>query len=134
MKEYLFIYGTLLPEYAPSETLDSIAHLNCVGKASVKGRLYDLGKYPGAILDPSSRMKVIGRVYEIPENKGVLRALDSYEEYNPDDLDNSLFIREQTTATLVGGRRVRCWIYVYNQNPGTAPLVSDGDYKKYQAA
>lgn len=134
MKEHLFIYGTLLPEYASGEIADTIGRLRCTGKASVEGRLYDLGKYPGAILDSSSRMKVFGRVYELPDDRSVLQALDSYEEFDPRHSDNSLFVRKQTTAVLDDGRKVQCWIYVYNRNPGSAPLVSDGDYQKYQAA
>jgi gamma-glutamylcyclotransferase (GGCT)/AIG2-like uncharacterized protein YtfP len=134
MRDYLFIYGTLLPGHAPDKLAKVVDRLSYVGKASVPGKLYDLGKYPGAILDPSSQTRVFGRVFELPEDQGVLQALDSYEEFKPDDLDNSLFVREQITVSLRDGRSIQCWIYVYNQDTGTAPLVSSGDYMEDQAA
>lgn len=134
MTEYLFIYGTLIPEHASDEIARIVDDLRYVGKASVPGRLYDLGEYPGAVLDPSSPTKVFGRVYELPEDQTVLRLLDSYEEFDPDNLAKSLFMRKQTIVTLDDAQSVRCWIYTYNQDPGTAPLISGGDYKEYQAA
>jgi gamma-glutamylcyclotransferase (GGCT)/AIG2-like uncharacterized protein YtfP len=134
MKERLFIYGTLLPEYASDEIAGSVKRLVCVGEASVSGRLYDLGEYPGAVLDPSAKTKVFGRVYELPNNTSTLRALDSYEEFYPNDLDKSLFVRKQILVNLSSGERVPCWVYVYNRDPGAAPLLTDGNYKKYQAA
>ena len=134
MKEYLFSYGTLLPEYAPGEISSTVRGLECVGSAFVLGRLYDLGEYPGAILDPTSQMKVVGKVFALPEDQNVLKSLDSYEGFKPEDLKHSLFVREQTTVTLDGGGKLSCWIYVYNQDLNDALLVASGDYKKYQAA
>ncbi|HYH84697.1 MAG TPA: gamma-glutamylcyclotransferase family protein [Pyrinomonadaceae bacterium] len=134
MKEYIFIYGTLLPEYAPDEIAGIVRQLRRVGSGCVRGRLYDLGNYPGVILDASSRTKVRGHLFALPDGKRVLRALDSYEDFKPDDVKNSLFVRKRTTATLDDGRKVECWVYVYNRDPSSAPLVSGGDYAKIEAA
>jgi gamma-glutamylcyclotransferase (GGCT)/AIG2-like uncharacterized protein YtfP len=134
MKEHLFIYGTLLPEYISGKITETIDRLNCIGRASVEGQLYDFGQYPGAILDPSSETKVFGLVYELPDDQATLSSLDSYEGFDPNGSDDSLFVRKQTIAMLDDGRRVQCWIYVYNRNPGLAPPISDGDYQKYRAA
>jgi gamma-glutamylcyclotransferase (GGCT)/AIG2-like uncharacterized protein YtfP len=40
----------------------------------------------------------------------------------------------RATAMLDNGQQVQCWMYAYNRNPGTAPLISDGDYNKHLAA
>lgn len=134
MKEYLFLYGTLLPEYAPDEIASKVQRLRCVGSASVRGRLYDLGQYPGAILDASTGTRIYGQLFVLPPDQTVLRALDAYEGFEPDDIESSLFVRQKVEGILSDGRAIPCWIYVYNRDPGTAPLVSGGDYAKFQAA
>lgn len=134
MRDYLFIYGTLLPEYAPNEIADTVRRLSYVGPAYVHGRLYDLGEYPGVILDASSQTKISGHLFRLPQDQSVLKSLDSYEEFEPGNLEESLFVRKQTTVTLDEGRAIQCWIYVYNRDPGAAPLVLSGDYTNHQAA
>lgn len=134
MKQYLFVYGTLLPEAGTNPMSETIRRLNPLGKGTIQGRLYDLGDYPGAILDSSSHSTVAGLVYELPDDRLVLQALDSYEGFAPDDHDGSLFVRTRKTAILEDGRRIHCWVYVYNRDPGTAPVVSSGDYQKHRAA
>ncbi len=134
MSEYLFIYGTLLPGHGPKVVADVVEKLRYVGQGAAQGRLYDLGEYPGAVLNASSRTKILGRVFELPQDKNVLKSLDAYEGFNPNNLKNSLFSREQTTITLDDSRKLRCWIYVYNQDVSSAKLISSGDYSKYQAA
>src|SRR4051794_6778720 len=51
MTSLLFVYGTLLPGQAPPAMRDLIARMSDLGPATVRGRLYDLGAYPGIILD-----------------------------------------------------------------------------------
>jgi gamma-glutamylcyclotransferase (GGCT)/AIG2-like uncharacterized protein YtfP len=131
---HLFIYGTLLPERVPRGVSDAVQRLRYVGKASVQGRLYDLGEYPGAVLDTASRMRIVGRVFELPEGGDVLKSLDEYEGFDPQDRKSSLFVREQVKVTLEDGQKLPCWIYIYNRDIGRAKLISGGDYLKYQAA
>jgi hypothetical protein len=54
MSAHLFTYGTVQPDRAPDEIAPIMAQLRRVGKGFVRGLLYDLGNYPGAILDASS--------------------------------------------------------------------------------
>lgn len=51
MPDYLFAYGTLLPGAAPAEISGAAARLKAVGEGQVRGLLYDLGHFPGAVLD-----------------------------------------------------------------------------------
>ncbi|OLE51361.1 MAG: hypothetical protein AUG51_22940 [Acidobacteria bacterium 13_1_20CM_3_53_8] len=134
MKNYIFIYGTLSPDKAPSEVASAVKRLRRVGSAYVRGNLYNLGEYPGAILKNSSSNKIKGEVYELPNDNETLAILDSYEEFNADNLASSLFVRSKTVATLSNGRQLECWIYVYNRDPGRAPLITSGYYKKSKAA
>lgn len=134
MKDYLFVCGTLLPGYVPEEIAGEVRRLSRVGRAWVRGSLYDLGRYPGAILDASSRAKIHGQLFTLPDDPKVLQSLDEYEGFEPSEPQSCLFVREQATATLEDGRVFRCWIYVYNRDPGAAPLIEGGDYAKFKAA
>jgi gamma-glutamylcyclotransferase (GGCT)/AIG2-like uncharacterized protein YtfP len=105
-----------------------------VGEGRVPGRLCDLGNYPGAILDARSETNVTGEVFALPDGQSILPNLDSYEDFDPADRRTSLFVRERHPVMLSDWRRLECWVYVYNRNPGEAPLVVGGNYSKYKAA
>jgi gamma-glutamylcyclotransferase (GGCT)/AIG2-like uncharacterized protein YtfP len=131
MSEYLFVYGTLLPHLAPEAVVNEVRQFQWVGQAATCGRLYDLGAYPGAILDATTNTRIIGQVFQLPDNPAILAALDDYEGfYYADNLPDSLFVRTTTTVKFSDGREMLCWIYVYNRDVGDAPLVADGDYTK----
>jgi gamma-glutamylcyclotransferase (GGCT)/AIG2-like uncharacterized protein YtfP len=134
MTEYLFVYGTLRPEIAPSEVADVVNQLRTVGPASVRGCLYDLGEYPGAILDASAETMIAGEVFELPDGKVILARLDDYEGYDANDPETSLFVRIKCAAALSDGRQFESWIYVYNRWPEQMSLIADGDYAKLQTA
>jgi gamma-glutamylcyclotransferase (GGCT)/AIG2-like uncharacterized protein YtfP len=114
MTDCLFVYGTLLPGRAPAEIADVVDALVPLGAATVRGRLYDLGEYPGAILDDSAA-GIAGQLFALPSDPNALARLDAYEDYRPDDPAQSLFLRVRTLAELPEGRRHPCWIYVYHQ-------------------
>jgi gamma-glutamylcyclotransferase (GGCT)/AIG2-like uncharacterized protein YtfP len=132
--EYLFLYGTLLADGAPDEVIGALKSLRRIGPAHVRGRLYDLGEYPGAILAPSSKTLIRGEIFELPATPAILKTLDDYEEFDAANKEASLFIRTKAKAKLQDGSQVDCWIYVYNDDPGTAPLLADGTYSKTRAA
>lgn len=130
MSNYLFTYGTLQPNHAPGEIASAVAHLQPVGKGFVHGVLYDLGDYPGAVLDPSSKRKISGTVFRLPEDAYILSTLDEYEGYDPHAPDGSLFIRTRYPVTLITGNILQCWLYTYNRNPETARILTSGQYRK----
>ncbi|HEX4758836.1 MAG TPA: gamma-glutamylcyclotransferase family protein [Terracidiphilus sp.] len=129
MSSYLFAYGTLQPAYARPAIAHAIAKLRPIGQGSANGVLYDLGGYPGAVLDSSTDQTITGLVLQLPEDDNVLREIDAYEEFDPDARDSSQFIRVLTSVALVMGGTLQCWIYVYNRNPGSARILSDGVYR-----
>ena len=134
MSQYLFVYGTLRPGHAPDEIASVVGTLRRVGRGHLRGKLYDLGDYPGAVLDPSSGTEIAGEVFALPDNPAALSQLDAYEGYDPGMPDGSLFVRKRRDVTLTDGRKLDCWVYIYNRDPGSAPLVSGGDYAKFKAA
>jgi gamma-glutamylcyclotransferase (GGCT)/AIG2-like uncharacterized protein YtfP len=135
MTEYLFLYGTLKPNQAEGEVADVIKRLRRIGSATVPGRLYDFGEYPGAIVSRNSSKKIHGEVFELPiAEDATLKAIDAYEEFDVSNPEQSLFVRQRISAKLQDGRRVNCWIYVYNKAPGNARQITGGDYSQTKVA
>lgn len=116
MSESIFLYGTLLPGAAPREIAEAAAQLRFTGEGFVRGRLYDLGHYPGAVLDAAAEGRICGAVFTLPDDPAVLRALDAYEEFDPAAPGLSQFVRVRAMATLAAGGSAECWIYVYNRD------------------
>ena len=113
MPGILFIYGTLHPDRAPAEVAAFARRLKPIGPATIRGHLYNLGSYPGVILD-SAAPPIPGELFAVPDAE-TLAALDVYEDFRPDDPSNSLFLRQRTIATLEDGTQQACWVYTYNR-------------------
>jgi len=126
MTSYLFAYGTLQPGRAPVEIAPAIGKLRPVGKGFVHGVLYDLGDYPGAVLDPSSKQRIDGTVYKLANDASVLRQLDEYEGFDPKSPGKSLFVRTLHPVALNSGGALQCWVYVYNGKRAAARAVNGG--------
>ena len=129
MNRFLFVYGTLQVGRAAPQVEHLVKQLRHVDKATVHGILYDLGDYPAAVLVPAGS-GISGEVLELPPDPLVLRQLDEYEGYDPDCPDQSLFIRALHPVLLESGNTLTCWIYVYNCDPGRAPIIPDGKFPR----
>lgn len=130
MSKYLFTYGTLQPDQVPDEIASAVAELRPVGKGSIGGVLYDLGEYPGAVIDRSSRKRILGTVFRLSSDEKVLRELDEYEGFNPSAPAESLFVRKLFPVRLATGRILPCWIYVYNRKTERARVLTSGRFRK----
>ena len=127
---HLFVYGTLSPRNAPPEIASTVRRLRPVGAATVRGRLYDLGEYPGAILNEKSRSLIRGEVFELPPDRSTLISLDDYEGFEPTKPGSSLFLRRVWPVTMDDGKRLRCWVYIYNGDMKDAQPVRSGRYSR----
>jgi len=89
-----------------------------VTTGTVRGRLLDLGRYPG-LVEGSARVR--GELYRFagPE---LLAVLDREEGYN--------FQRRRITVTLADGRRARAWIYAYRGPRERAMPIPEGDDRR----
>lgn len=114
--ELLFAYGTLMRGYALHAVLARQA--TAVGTGTVRGRLVDLGRYPGLTAGAG---RVLGEVYRLDDPE-LLPILDREEGYN--------FVRRRAVVTLAGGRRVRAWLYRYRGPHERAVPIPDGDYRR----
>ncbi|MBS1795610.1 MAG: gamma-glutamylcyclotransferase [Acidobacteria bacterium] len=129
MIRFLFVYGTLRPEFAPAEIIGAVRKLKFVGEGTIAGALYDLGPYPAARLGGSGKIR--GRVYELPADESVLRRLDEYEAFDPKDPAGSLYVRRAAAIDLPG-KTLTGWVYEYNPDLTDARRILDGDYPAYR--
>jgi gamma-glutamylcyclotransferase (GGCT)/AIG2-like uncharacterized protein YtfP len=126
MTDYLFAYGTLQPGLVPAPMTEVAQKLTPVGKGFVRGALYDLGRYPGAIPDAGSPDQISGTVVELPEDRDILRQLDAYEGFDPDSAETSEYVRQRQTVELADGRTLECWFYRYNLPVRASQIIASG--------
>lgn len=119
MLAYLFAYGTLRPGLAPKGIAETAAKLRPVGQGFVFGELVQLDGYPGALPDPKSKNRIVGIIFELPDDEIVLHQLDEYEGYDPKAPQTSEFVRIKQIVQLSDGGTRECWMYRYNRPPHT---------------
>ena len=124
-EDHLFVYGTLCQRIKHPLSHLLVHHGIFVGEGLFQGKLYDLGRYPGAV---SSRKKsdfVTGEIYRLENPKQVFHILDEYE--------GPRFKRTQVTIFFGEDSRLLCWIYLYTHSISGRRIISSGDYVGYRA-
>ncbi|MEY2500876.1 MAG: hypothetical protein QOI07_1210 [Verrucomicrobiota bacterium] len=132
MSDYLFAYGTLA-EKPPAEIAALVRQLKPMGEGYVSGLLYDAGEYPGAVLGGPSRARVFGKIFQLSSDRSVLKQLDNYEGFNPRHPGTSLFVRKRAFVSRAKQPPLEAWIYEYNKDVRSLPLIKSGHYAKAYA-
>jgi gamma-glutamylcyclotransferase (GGCT)/AIG2-like uncharacterized protein YtfP len=128
-EDYLFVYGTLRSDsgHPMNEVLQGYG--GRVGPGRVRGALYDLGRYPGAVETRETAAFVHGEVYLLRDPGRDLEALDRYEGLDEERPESGEFRRSRTVVDLDDGRTVAAWIYLYNRPTAGLARVRSGDYR-----
>ncbi len=131
-KEYLFVYGTLRKDPKNQKYRILARHADFVGEGAFRGKLYDIGEYPGTI--PSNRASdvVKGEVYALRNPNYALGRLDEYEGCGPDESYPTEFRREKKNIFLDNGEKVNAWVYIYNRPIKGLKAIPSGDYLKFR--
>jgi len=131
--DLMFVYGTLRKDTASpmKPILDQFCDL--VGMATMKGRLYDLGRYPGVVLDEANGDPVFGQLFRLTDPARVLSEFDYYEECSDDFSAPHLYRREKVQVTMMSGETVLAWVYLYNRSTSGHIHIPAGDYINYLA-
>ena len=132
-KRHLFVYGTLRQGFGRHRVLRRLG-ARYLGKGTMRGRLYDLGEYPGAVTSSSLRKRVDGEIYHLADPARQLKKLDEVEQFRPEAPENSLFVRRLSTARLRNGKTLQAWVYSLPQRPTGARLIESGDYAAPRAS
>ena len=124
----LFIFYGLLKSGARGapEHIDLKAGGAFVGPCRFRGRLIDLGGFPG-VVDGDTLCH--GQIYRL-DDAGLIGALDEFEGVDAGDPGRSLYIRDRIDildddAQLTGQS---AWIYWYAKPAGGAPDVAEGNW------
>ena len=131
MNDHLFIYGTLLPEFAPASMAAITRRLRSLGPARVVGKIYDLGHYPAVTVGEASDGFVRGEVVEV-DGDDTWRAMDRYEGCPREGEGDGLYRRIRTVSTLDSGEAIECWIYVYNRDLAKGLLIESGCWRTHK--
>jgi gamma-glutamylcyclotransferase (GGCT)/AIG2-like uncharacterized protein YtfP len=121
-KHLVFVYGSLRGGN-PGAMPVRFPHAKFVGNGHVSGSLYDLGPYPGLLLEQSNSL-VTGEVYEVDDK--TLDELDQFEL-------SSDYVRKQVQVHT-GAGRMNSWIYVPEYGPNfysNRTLITSGDWMDY---
>ncbi|AMR32895.1 hypothetical protein A0256_16445 [Mucilaginibacter sp. PAMC 26640] len=123
----LFVYGTLLQA---GNLFGAYLTRNCklVAKGKIHGRLYDIGEYPGLVIDLKSDY-VYGAIYVI-DNVAILKKLDDYEGVGENEEQPDLYLRQLHPIETERGP-IAAWVYVYNRPVAGLHLIKGGDYIQY---
>lgn len=123
-KQYIALYGSLMKSMGGLEKLCIRNELMFIDHCEIKGALYDLGHYPGLVLEDGI---VKGELYRILD-LSILNRLDRFERSNPDKPEKSLYIR--TSVTLIRPEQ-QAWVYVYNQRLKAVQRIESGDWYSF---
>jgi gamma-glutamylcyclotransferase (GGCT)/AIG2-like uncharacterized protein YtfP len=127
----LFVYGTLRNSYGHKLYGLLKDNFELIGKAVIKGKLFDIGKYPGAVISRTDNNQIVGELYQAKKDSDsieqALKKLDRYEGYDAQD-SSSEYVRKRKFVRLKNGKKVLSWVYVYNRPVKNKHLIESGDY------
>lgn len=121
----LVAYGTLMRAFGGCERLGVADRVSFVSECRFAGRLYDLGRFPGAV--PGDAV-VRGDLFRLHDPQ-VWPVLDRYEGYDSDQEQASLFVRRR--VHLKDPTDHSAWVYWYNGDAAEHSLVPSGDWERY---
>ncbi len=126
----LFAYGTLMTTavgvLGRAQRARLMREAKSLGPASVRGRLFDLGSYPGLVEPHGDGEIVYGELLELIDPARSLVWLDAYEGIVPGDHPHNAYRRLQYDVRLASGERRAAWIYLYQGALTRARLISEG--------
>jgi gamma-glutamylcyclotransferase (GGCT)/AIG2-like uncharacterized protein YtfP len=117
----LFTYGTLMRGFRLHRLLAGRSEL--LGRGQVRGRLVDLGSYPGAV--PDAAGVVHGEVYRVVE-PALWATLDSAE--------GPQYHRREVTVRSEDGRELAASMYWYVGPLDRGVPIPGGDYRAHAPA
>ncbi|MEY3321727.1 MAG: hypothetical protein RLZZ417_1310 [Bacteroidota bacterium] len=126
----IFVYGTLLPEYNLSISNLFENEADFIGQGFVYAKLYDIGDYPGIILDKTFENKVYGNIYQLHHPESSFQILDEYEGINSTHPEENEYIRS-IVKVFTGEHELEANVYLYCKDISNLKLIPSGQYISY---
>lgn len=127
LNPYLFVYGTLMAGVRSKMARRFHENSRFTGTGQLRGHLFDLGHYPGAVYDPDAETFVLGHIFELTDPTRFLPVLDAYEAVGTRFGQKGEYIRRECPV-LSGEKQLLCWVYLYNLPTAHLPRIPSGDY------
>jgi gamma-glutamylcyclotransferase (GGCT)/AIG2-like uncharacterized protein YtfP len=130
MQPHLFVYGTLMSTAAGAlgkgmrERLQREGQL--LGPATMRGRLYDLGRFPALVDSDNPADLVHGEVFALHESGKSFAWLDRYEGIDPGQPGHNEYQRVERSVRLACREEITAWVYLYRKSVVRAPRIAAG--------
>ncbi|WPV00955.1 gamma-glutamylcyclotransferase family protein [Mucilaginibacter sp. cycad4] len=127
--QFLFVYGTLLQ---PGNEFAAYLNKHCkfIGDGKIRGRLYDIGEYPGAVIGSTEERYIYGSIFMMDDPEAILKVIDDYEGIGKLYHHPQEYIR-QKVGIYTANDIINCWMYLYNLPVVAYHEVTTGDYIQY---
>lgn len=129
MNSHLFVYGTLLSTAGHAMGVRLQRQARLLGEASIQGRLYSLGRYPGLVASADAQDRVHGELLALDNPAATLKWLDAYEGIVPGNHDQNEYERTERPVCLASGEEVAAWVYLYRKDVRHLPPIPGGRWK-----
>ncbi len=127
--DYLFVYGTLRSDaFSASHRQLITTDFSLISPATMRGKLYAIGDYPGMVEAQEATDIVTGEVYSFDKGHNTLALIDDYEGCGPKSTKPHLYTRMRKKAHLRDGSIVGAWMYQYNFPVDDSMLIRSGDF------
>ena len=136
----LFVYGLLRRGMSAGlEAFVGAGAAAFLSEATLSGKLYDMGEYPGVLLEDGPSV-VHGELWRV-RGASAWATLDEFEGIGPGYGEPTLYKRvlanalappseAPTSRSAVAETPVKCWVYVYNHDLAGAALIESGDWAR----
>ncbi|MBB6004975.1 pyruvate carboxylase [Arcicella rosea] len=126
-EEFLFVYGTLRKDFGNELHKLITRNSEFIGMATYQGKMYNIGEYPGIVASDDTDSKVIGELYKLSNSLRLIRILDEYEEFYPENIAESIFVRNAVSVNIEG-TTYEAYSYLYNRPTDGLPEITSGDF------
>jgi gamma-glutamylcyclotransferase (GGCT)/AIG2-like uncharacterized protein YtfP len=124
----LFVYGTLRRDsHHPMSRLLAL-HADYLGAGQLNGRLYRLGRYPGAVISQHPSDWVRGDIYAMKVPQALLARMDRYEGLDIGRRRLGEYQRAIVAIRLDDGSIRQAWVYLYKPPIKRIKRMVTGDY------
>jgi gamma-glutamylcyclotransferase (GGCT)/AIG2-like uncharacterized protein YtfP len=125
----LFVYGTLKRQSKHPMAKRLMMQSEFTGEATIGGKLFSLGSYPGLALIGGPADLVHGEVVRLRTPELSFRWIDEYEGCGPNVPEPHYFRRVVVPVALRSGATLDAWVYVYLKSISPARHIPGGRWK-----
>jgi gamma-glutamylcyclotransferase (GGCT)/AIG2-like uncharacterized protein YtfP len=130
MEHRLFVYGTLMENFGSKMATILKANSNFLGVGQLPGKLFDLGRYPGAVYEEKSSFFVQGHILELLEPAYLLPILDEYEGIGTHFQQPNEYKR-RIVPIAYQDQILSCYCYLYNLPTENLVWIASGNYLEH---